>query len=244
MPEIPRYRGAGSVRAQAAAPVAAPRIQPPRQDVQHSIASFFRELRRTLGVSPHQAAAHLVAHVEVIEALETGNFWALPAWPETARIVMAYTAAAGIDGQPVLNAIAECLRQNQPAPKSAPPGNARRAPMHVSSDRLRRAGSAIKEGARRLPKEALNEARQRPVRALYTMALPIAAVILLLNTSLLQSALTHLPGTFVQMLEGGRDMMTQYWAPVRDGHRMIEVDDPRQRRGDKLQNDKLQNAGQ
>ena len=236
MPEKPRYRGAGSARAHAAATLVAQRAQPPRQDVQHSIASFFRELRRTLGVSPHQAAAHLVAPVAVIEALETGNFWVLPAWPENARIVMAYTAAAGIDGQPVLNAIAECLRQSRPAQKSTATGIARRTATHVPSDRLRRAGSAIKEGARRLPKEALNEARNRPVRALYTMALPIGAVILLLNTSLLQSALTHLPGTFVQMLEGGRDMLTQYWAPVRDGHRMIDVDDPRQRRGDKLQN--------
>ena len=210
-------------------------IQPPRAEVQQSIAGFFRELRRTLAISPYQAAAHLVAPVEVIEALESGNFWALPAWPETTRIVMAYTAAAGIDGRPVLAAIAGVLRQNAPPARALPPPNRQRPPQ-ASSERLRRAGSAIKEGARRLPKEALAEARQRPVRALYTMALPVGALILLLNTSLLQSAVSHLPGAFVHILESGRDMMTQYWAPVRDGHRVIEVDDPRQRRGDKLQN--------
>lgn len=218
-------------------PVQAPVRSLPSQnfDPQQALANFFRELRRSLGVSPHQAAANLLTHAEVIEALETGDIWHLPAWPETVRIVMAYTAAARVDGQPVLAIIADILRQGAPqAP--VPPAGTRRAQMQVSSERLRRAGSAFKEGARRLPAHALHEARQRPVKALYTLSLPIGALILLLNTSLLQSAVTYLPGAFVHVLEGARGKMTSYWAPVRDGHRWIEVDDPRQRRADKLQN--------
>jgi hypothetical protein len=210
-------------------------------DAQQSIANFFRELRRALGVSPHQAAAHLLTHADVIEALETGNVWHLPAWPETARIVMAYTAAARVDGQPVLAIIADILRQGAPQ-AAVPPAGSRRAPMQASSERLRRAGSAFKEGAKRLPAHALHEARQRPVKALYTLSLPIGAVILLLNTSLLQSAVSHLPGAFVHVLEGARGKMTAYWAPVRDGHRWIETDDPRQRRADRLEAKKIQDA--
>jgi hypothetical protein len=46
------------------------------------------------------------------------------------------------------------------------------------------------------------------------------------------------------VLEGARNKMSEQWAPVREGLRWIEVDDPRQRRGDKLQTSgKLQISG-
>jgi hypothetical protein len=244
MPELPRFRGGGPVPARAAAPSLASTIQPPRPDVQQTIAGFFRNLRRSLGLSPHQAAAELLIHADVIEALETGNFRALPAWPELTRVVLAYTALANVDGRPVLNGLASVLRPNLAQPRPVPQRPARSFAIPAPPERLRRAGSALKAGARRLPEQALQEVRQRPVRALYTMALPIGAVMLLLNTSLLQSAVAALPGSFVQVLEGARNKMSEQWAPVREGLRWIEVDDPRQRRGDKLQTSgKLQISG-
>lgn len=200
-----------------------------------SIARFFRDLRRALCVTPHQAAAYLLTHPEVIDALETGNLSHLPAWPETARIVMAYAAWAGIDGRPVLSAIAGVVRQAAtPAIPVTQPARTHDA-GNTSSDRLRRAGSALKEGAIRLPMDALAQARRKPARALYALSLPVLALLYLLNGPLFHGVISSIPAAFVHMLKSGRDQLTVYWAPVRDGLRWIEVDDPRQRRGDKLQ---------
>ncbi len=68
--------------------------------VHSQVAVFFRDLRKFLGVTQQQAAAQLLTHVQVIDALENADVRYLPAWPETARIVMAYAAWARIDGRP------------------------------------------------------------------------------------------------------------------------------------------------
>ena len=235
MPELPRGRGrVESVRATPAKLVPG-RVLPP-SDVQHSIARFFRELRRSLQITPHQAAAHLLTQVEVIAALEAGDTTHLPPWPETQRIVMTYAGWASIDGRPLLSAIASLHGPQKLVRPAAANSTARRVPLQVSTERLRRAGNALAEGAKRLPRDAIHKAKERPVRTLYTLSLPIAGLILLLNTTLLQSAVVNLPTSFVHLLKGGREMLTAYWAPVREGLRWIDVDDPRARRGDKLQN--------
>ncbi len=235
MPELPRRRGMSeSVRAMPAKLVPTGALPP--SDVQLSIARFFRELRRGLQITPHQAAAQLLTQIEVIAALEAGDTAHLPTWPETQRIVMTYTGWARVDGRPLLAAIASLQPRQIPARSAPADQSARRVPLHVSTERLRRAGTALAEGAKRLPRDAIQQAKARPVHTLYTLSLPIAGLILLLNTTLLQSAIVNLPSSFVHVLKGGREMLTAYWAPVREGLRWIDVDDPRARRGDKLQN--------
>lgn len=235
MPELPRRRGMSeSVRA---TPVNLVPGRPlPPSDVQLSIARFFRELRRGLQITPHQAAAQLLTQVEVIAALEAGDTAHLPAWPETQCIVMTYAGWARVDGRPLLSAIASLQPRQIPARSASAVPNSRRVPLQASAERLRRAGNALAEGAKRLPRDAIHKAKERPVRTLYTLSLPIAGLILLLNTTLLQSAVVNLPTSFVHLLKGGREMLTAYWAPVREGLRWIDVDEPRARRGDKLQN--------
>lgn len=237
MPELPRRRGSGViVRATPAKLVSSRPMPQPQPDVQLSIARFFRELRSGLQITPHQAAAELLTQVEVIAALEAGDTVHLPAWPETQRIVMTYAGWARVDGRPLLAAISSLQARQSAVSNPAPAGQtARRVPMQASSERLRRAGNALAQGAKRLPRDAIQQAKQRPVRTLYTLSLPIAGLILLLNTSLLQSAVVNLPSSFVHVLKGGRELLTAYWAPVREGLRWIDVDDPRARRGDKLQ---------
>lgn len=235
MPELPRRRG--QVESVHAAPAKlVPGVTLPPSDVQLSIARFFRELRRSLQITPHQAAAHLLTQVEVIAALEAGDIAHLPPWPETHRIVMTYAGWASVDGRPLLSAIASLQTRQISARVATADSTARRVPLQGSAERLRRAGNALAKGAKRLPRDAIHKAKERPVRTLYTLSLPIAGLILLLNTTLLQSAVVNLPSSFVHLLKGGRDMLTAYWAPVREGLRWIDVDDPRARRGDKLQN--------
>lgn len=216
---------------------------------QINCARFFCDLRRVLDVSSHQAAGHLVARAETIEALERGDITRLPPWPETARVVMAYAAWAGIDGRPVLAAIAEMMREidahGQPHLQLAPPRQAaHRGPqrlgpqrLHVERlpvERIRRAGTAIAHGAVQLPRQALAQVRRRPDRAFYAVSFPLVLIVVAMNTSFLAAPLSAVAEPAVHAVKGVKSYFQERFAPVREGFRWIEVDDPRQRRGDKL----------
>ena len=95
---------------------------------------------------------------------------------------------------------------------------------------FRRAGSAIASGAKRFPQGAMDQIRQRPQRALYAVSLPLGLLLLLLNTSVF--ALVAKP--FSSTVRSVSVYFQVHFAPVRDGLRYIEVDDPRLRRADKL----------
>jgi hypothetical protein len=194
------------------------------------IGRLFFDLRFALRITPHQAAAHLLTRPETILALETGQFELLPHWPETARIVMTYTALAGIDGRPVLAALADAIRASVQPVMRAKVQAANRQP----ADRLKQAGSAIASSAKRLPADAMKQVRERPERAFYAVSLPLGILMLLLNTSVLHAAISHVPRPVARMAQDVRQFFQEQFAPVREGLRWIEVDDPRRRRGDKL----------
>lgn len=202
----------------------------PSAQIRSNIARLFWDLRNALQLSPYQAAANLLTHSDVIGLLEAGHFEMLPPWPETARIVMTYTSMAGVDGQPVLNAIADVLRasalqvQAQPQP----------SPQRIQVERLRQAGTAFANGAKKLPAGALKQVRERPERAFYAVSLPLAIILLLLNSSVLQAAFNHVPRPVARMVTDVRQFFQEQFAPVHEGLRWIDVDDPRRRRGDKL----------
>lgn len=66
-------------------------------------AQLFAGLRKVLNLSLDAAADLLATEPNVIIALETGQIEALPPWPETQRLVSAYTGLAGCDPGPVLS---------------------------------------------------------------------------------------------------------------------------------------------
>jgi hypothetical protein len=202
--------------------------------VHTQIAVFFRDLRTFLGVTQPQAASHLATHAQVIDALENADVRYLPPWPETARIVMAYAAWARIDGRPILGALAAL--QNGSVPRRPLPGRNAAAYAHLqqSVGRLRQAGVVLVEGAKRLPQEAINQARERPARTFYAVSLPMCLVLLMLNTSTLQGALNLAGGPLAKFATSLRETMAVQFAPVREGLRWIEVEDPRSRRSDRL----------
>ena len=201
-----------------------------RAQTRADIARFFADLRGALRLTPHQAAAHLRTRTDTIEALERGWVEALPPWHETVRIVSAYAVMAGIDGRAVLAVMADELRLGgQPGPGYAAPVSQSQV-QRLPVDHLRRAGTAFANGAKRLPKDALQQARERPDRAFYAVSLPLGLLLLALNTS----ALSHTAAPVLRMGHSFVQYMHVQFAPVREGHRWIEVDDPRSRRGDKL----------
>ncbi len=208
----------------------------PAAEQRASVARFFIDLRRVLRVTPHQAAVEIVTRVETIEALESGQVNLLPQWPETARVVMAYAGLAGIDGRPVLTAIASLIRDERVIDHQA--HLARPAARHMAHaihvERLRQARHVIARNAIKLPREAIRQVRQRPDRAFYAVSFPMALVLVMLNTSLIQSAFAHLPRPVRHVAESAKTYFQVQFAPVRDGLRWIDVDDPRKRRGDKL----------
>lgn len=65
-------------------------------------AQLFAGLRAVLNLTLEGAADLLATEPKVISALETGRLDALPPWPETQRLVEAYTGLAGCDPAPVL----------------------------------------------------------------------------------------------------------------------------------------------
>jgi hypothetical protein len=189
------------------------------------------DLRRTIGCSAPDAARQLRTTVAVIGALERADIAHLPPWPETQRIVMGYAAWAGIDGRPVLTALGILAKEAEQRRQTARQAEAVRPAINASSERLRQIQSAIAEGARRLPMEALNQARERPVRTFYTLSLPLALLLLLLNPQGIGGAMAR---PFKSVLGSVQDMMAVSFAPRREGLRWIEVSDPRKRRGDRL----------
>lgn len=214
-----------------AAPDSAAPVVGTSADVRANIARLFFDLRSVMRLTPEAAAFHLQTDPSVIAALEAGRFEALPVWPETARIITAYTALAGIDGRPVLAAIAGCL-QAVAHPSVNPHRHPRLSAMPVQ--RLRQAGSALAHGAKRLPAGAIKQVRERPERAFYAVSLPLGVLLLILNSGSLQSAMHHMPRPMVRMAADVRHFFQEQFAPVHDGLRWIEVDNPRRRRGDKL----------
>jgi len=192
------------------------------------IARFFIDLRRALRLTLPQAAQFVQVRPDVIEALEIGQVEFLPPWPETARVVMAYAAMAGVDGRPVLNAIGGLLAEFS---RSAPAGQQFSRYASQAGGHFLRAGSALANGAKRLPQDAIHQMRKRPQRALYALTLPFGIVLLMLHTSVFEMVAKPF-GASVRWVSV---YFQEHFAPVRDGLRYIEVDNPRSRRADKLQ---------
>ena len=84
-------------------------------------------------MTPEQLAAHLKTRPEWISALENGHIAALPAWEETARIVLGYASMLKLDGQPILRRIALRLAPEAVATSSKTSPNAT-ASVRVNAD--------------------------------------------------------------------------------------------------------------
>lgn len=188
-----------------------------------AIARYFINLRSVLRVSPTQIAAYLVIDTAVIEALENGFVDHLPAWPETTRIVTSYTALAGIDGRAVLVAIGDAIQLSADLREF----DAAQAQPRLEAS-FKRTGVAIANRASSLRSRA--QAGGHPKWLMMAVVVTVAMVMAGLNTSAVGQALRPVH----RVASDVGDFFRVHFAPVREGHRWIEVRDPRSRRGDKL----------
>lgn len=69
------------------------------------VADLFRDLRAATTLSETDLAVRLGTRPEVVQSLEQGALYALPAWPETCRVVNAYGALLNLDVRPLLRRI-------------------------------------------------------------------------------------------------------------------------------------------
>lgn len=204
------------------------------QQMRTLISRYFMNLRAVVRVSPQQIAAHLVIDVAVIETLETGYVEYLPAWPETARIVMAYTGLAGIDGRAILEAVGDAMQQAAvlAAYDAAQPAAAIAPSPHRGPTMMSRASTAVAHRASGVRAAAVSSVAGRPTRTVLAIVLPCAMLVAGYNTSAVGQALRPVH----RVASDVGDFFRVHFAPVREGHRWIDVRDPRSRRGDKLQN--------
>lgn len=221
---------------------------------------FFHELRHALGLSVLQTATQLGTSANVVQALETGRIADLPPWHETARIVTTYVRLVGVDPRPVLHIIAGEIERHATVAYAAQPGrNARHPELPRAAQRQQPAGrsrfaSLISLGGmgRRIRDTATAPLRARWRRAtvataqktrrarprlktLLAIAAPAALWIFASETRFLYTGAANLPAPIARIARPIQDYLLVTFAPVREGHRWIEVDDPRTRRSAKLQ---------
>jgi hypothetical protein len=205
----------------------------------HEVGRFFRELREAFHLSPAQIAARLSTRVDIVMALETGLVRELPPWPETCRIVRTYTSFAGLDPRPALQSLEMLMAAEVSAPQQQPqrqmlPQLARReAPKFMPREPTR--PEPLEEDLESDGLRGLLARHTQAARLLFAAAIPVALIVLITQTSVLEAAVAKLPPSMVRIVRGAQNYVIVQMAPVRDGLRWIDVPDPRSRRGDKLQ---------
>lgn len=217
------------------------------------IARLFQELRHYLNLPVADIAAALRTEPHVVLFLEAGRIDLLPPWAETTRVVRGYAALAGIDADAVLQRLAvqpsrmaraqsatDVVTEAVPAPAAerivqrlmsrGASGEAGLAGLSLPS--FGRSWGQVKQSVGGL--SARVRSARHPVR--WVLGVAVALVIVASTTApgMLQASVGGLSSPISGLVRALSDQLTLASAPVREGHRWIEVDDPRQRRGDKL----------
>lgn len=235
-----RPRAAAPVRtvtSKAAAAAAAWSAEP----VTAEIGGLFRELRRILKLSLPELAARLGTQIDVISALERGDVRRLPDWPETVRIVTAFTALGGIDARPVLGVLYREMQQS-PQPASSSAGASQQRARAIAGSLvggavtgLRAAtaiGGSAAAGVGRLGRFVPRLSRRTWI------AIVIASILgggyVAMATASEGEEPVSLFGPVTHLKRSVEDYVLWWQAPTREGLKWIEVDDPRSRRADRL----------
>jgi len=200
------------------------------------VGRFFLDLRQVFRISREQAAQQLATRVDIIAALEAGDVRKLPPWPETCRIVRTYVAFARLDPRPVLHSIETMIVYNSHVTTAVPQSMLARLSQHGAPALAALADFRLKAFAAGLV--AWNRAtrdRRRAGRAILAVAVPIALLVLLTQTAVLEAGVAQFPEPVARFVRGAQDYVTLQLAPIRHGLRWVDVADPRTRRGDKLE---------
>lgn len=215
------------------APVPLPRAE--TDLLRQELGQFFRNLRAAVGHPAHYISAFLLTEVRTIEALETASVERLPEWPETERVVIEYAALAGLNPAPVVSALQQLIAsRNDPDPGHYGPAVEANGDLSWIGDFEANDGLPNVAARSDLAAPALAMKARPRRRVIYAASLPLLLLVVAMNASMLQAAVTQLRPGVMRIVDKGWDYVVVRMAPERAGFRWIEVDDPRSRRGDKL----------
>jgi DNA-binding XRE family transcriptional regulator len=200
------------------------------------IGLLFRQMRAATGLPPGGLAAELGISERTLGHLEQGAIGLLPDWPETLRIVTTYCRIVRIDCEPVLRRI-KMQRSGLVTPSvtsAAPTSSSRTIPTAI------RAATAVPaavqaQPARRRARRAIRRARRAFAWVSVPMFVAGAIWYVAYHSSSVHAAIGRLPEPLPHFARAGVDLVLTSIAPVRaDGLRLIDSDDPRSRKTDKL----------
>jgi transcriptional regulator with XRE-family HTH domain len=241
------------------APYQAPQVSPRAPGAE--IGALFRDLRRILGLSLADLANRLGTRIDVVTALERGEIGKLPPWPETQRIIAAYTSMARIDPRPVLGFIRQEMvnhsarRPASRGPLRQPFGLLAKATATATSRVLsttRSAASAVLGAGSAVTQswvESEAAGMDDDVRSGAWLGRTGIMVLLLLSLSLgtylvrsagMDGALADLKAPVARLVDKAQTFIMDQTAGVAGGEQQlkwVDVDDPRSRRSDRLQSD-------
>lgn len=214
-PEARPYNAAPRYRTVASETAAAGSVGLRAEAAKAQAAKFFFDVRRGLRLARVAIANRIGTDPKVIEALETGALDKLPAWPETVRIVTAYTHIIGMDPRPVLHALHFAYAHHQEL-------MAKRTWFERLRSKIANAND-VSDDARGLRSQRLKWAAG--------ISVPAALAGSLMLTSGLQASQLSRP--LASMFGIERDTRAESIRRL-EGMVWIDAADPRQRRGDKL----------
>lgn len=209
-------------------------------DADPEVGHLFTQLRLALGVPAETLARLLGTSPATIAALEAGNVALLPAWPETERVLRAYTSLAGIDPLPMLSRIRALL--DQPAARALPgrsstgtavamlPKTQPRLPENASKGAKPQGKTRARSASQLLPFKFRPPKVSRRMAVLSTMVGVIGAVFMAVGP--LYAAM---PVPAQRAISAAIDRIAWGSTVLPDGMRFIDPANPRARRGDKLQ---------
>jgi hypothetical protein len=216
--------------------------------VDERVAVLFRDMRWALGLTKPELARKLKSTQSVIDAMELGRIGALPAWPETVRIVCELGRLNRVDVRPILARIRDQMGPaglgRVPARSAAAPSTARSSEVKSASAR---AGAppppppplGAGTGGKPQPRARSRVRADRAARVLSALSAPVIMAAGLLwiaqaQSSTVMAAVTALPEPLAKLVRPVADYLVVRLAPRRDGLRWVEVGDPRARKADKL----------
>lgn len=210
----------------------------PANDAARDVQLLLVATRAALGQSEQAMAGRLGTTTNVIRALEKGQLLALPPWPETRRIVDQWVSGAGLDPRPALTSLASTLQAARDNATSGTKSGSKRAKKAATATSAAGNEPAKKRPwprfARRLPAMSLSLPPSRVMRWGGLVVALAAVWSAATQTAVVAGAVARLPAPAERAVRSISDYLAIRFAPVREGHRWIDVEDPRSRRGDKL----------
>ncbi len=199
---------------------------------------LLRGIRVAQGLTETQIAARAGTTPRIIAALEKGDFARLPDWIETRRIVDRWVAGAGLDPRPALASLAIALEALGPVREPSPAGKAKSFSgiRGVSFRKQNAPATEASETKSKVPsfRFRLGLPPSRVTRWATVAVIAIAIGTTVTQTTVVAGANSKLPAPAERAVRNISDFIAVRFAPNHEGHRWIDVEDPRSRRGDKL----------